>query len=580
MRKFSQIFPVLIFYLLSLIVHQNVYSQSEGTVSTELIIINCDRDVYIAGEELVFSLNLINGKVNVGNSSHIAYVVLRNEAQNVVLHISTIIENGIGWSSIYLPDTLSTGYYQLVAFTNFMRNFGEDAYATKQLIVANRFDNYFSNLHRDGGESDSSKRSLSDKSNSLVSIELNKGAFAIHEKVKLTVKPNSTSSISNFSISIVPKYAVCNDVDKGIIRETHIETIQFDQSKELYLKEVDGIYLSGSILDGISGKAIEGARLFLSTPDSLVNLKYTHSNALGRFHFHLPHIFQGRKVFVIPDTSTFIGDPKVILENKIELKRPFQPKIVKITDELIDYLKYSQSIVRIQKSYNLKYFSFEPLNMVANQGLPRVFSDPKFRIKLSEYESLNDFQEISRELIPYIRVRRRGNDYSVRMLNGQSSYTFFSSSPAIFLNGVPIGSIDKIKGYGSKELERIEIVNLPWRYGELLFSGILTVFLKPDIPIEPHLPSFTAIHHLDLLADHAVYKPQFNSNEEVTISAKPDFRQVLYWNPCSKANSNEPFEDVLYTGHLYGEYIVVVTGITDEGQCFSEVKLFEVKKIN
>ena len=105
----------------------------------ETIFLHTDRDLYVAGEDLFFDLTLFSEPHSTGETSGFAYLALQNE-KGIIRRVTVELEEKHAYGNIYLPDTLSSGYYELIAFTNWMRNAGEEWYFRKPLYIANRFD--------------------------------------------------------------------------------------------------------------------------------------------------------------------------------------------------------------------------------------------------------------------------------------------------------------------------------------------------------------------------------------------------------------------------------------------------------
>jgi hypothetical protein len=90
----------------------------------EEIFVQTDREIYIAGEEIWFSVFLFNRQnETLTGESRIAYFEILNPVNRPVLQKRIGLDRGTGSGRAVLPDTLSTGVYTLRAYTNWMKNF-------------------------------------------------------------------------------------------------------------------------------------------------------------------------------------------------------------------------------------------------------------------------------------------------------------------------------------------------------------------------------------------------------------------------------------------------------------------------
>lgn len=93
-------------------------------VPREEIFIHTDRIEYVAGENLWFSMYLIDRQSSRPSStSQIAYFELLNPENLPIVQKRFRIEKGFGPGQIILPDTLTTGRYTIRVYTNRMKNF-------------------------------------------------------------------------------------------------------------------------------------------------------------------------------------------------------------------------------------------------------------------------------------------------------------------------------------------------------------------------------------------------------------------------------------------------------------------------
>jgi len=94
------------------------------TFPREEIFAETDRNIYITGEDVWFSIWLITRQQEAAaDLSKIAYIEILSPAGRPVLQKRIGLDNGTGSGRISLPDTLNPGVYLLRAYTNWMKNF-------------------------------------------------------------------------------------------------------------------------------------------------------------------------------------------------------------------------------------------------------------------------------------------------------------------------------------------------------------------------------------------------------------------------------------------------------------------------
>lgn len=97
-----------------------------------------DRVYYSTGETVWFSAYLVNGKsTSLTGTSNNLYVELVS-SQSVLLDSKTIrMDGGLGKGDFELKDSIPSGWYNIRAYTNWMRNFGNDFVFQKRIYVSN-----------------------------------------------------------------------------------------------------------------------------------------------------------------------------------------------------------------------------------------------------------------------------------------------------------------------------------------------------------------------------------------------------------------------------------------------------------
>ncbi len=94
------------------------------SVPREEIYIHTDREEYISGENIWFSMYLVDRQsLTPSVISSIVYFEILNSENTPILQKRFLVDKGFGPGQVILPDSLSSGKYTIRAYTNWMKNF-------------------------------------------------------------------------------------------------------------------------------------------------------------------------------------------------------------------------------------------------------------------------------------------------------------------------------------------------------------------------------------------------------------------------------------------------------------------------
>ncbi|RXF67182.1 carboxypeptidase-like regulatory domain-containing protein [Arcticibacter tournemirensis] len=108
----------------------------------EKVHIHTDKPYYSVGDSIWFKAYIVNAEQNeLSNLSKILYVELINEKDSIKASLRLPVIAGLAWGDFTLTDSLTEGNYRLRAYTNWMRNFGEEYYFDKVIKIGSSFAN-------------------------------------------------------------------------------------------------------------------------------------------------------------------------------------------------------------------------------------------------------------------------------------------------------------------------------------------------------------------------------------------------------------------------------------------------------
>ncbi len=108
----------------------------------EKLYLQTDKPVYLQGDTLRLKAYLLNSDYRSPSAlSGILYVQLDDEAGKNIKRLMLPVSDGLAWADMALDTAVKQGNYTLRAYTNWMRNFGEDYIFKKKITISGHRDN-------------------------------------------------------------------------------------------------------------------------------------------------------------------------------------------------------------------------------------------------------------------------------------------------------------------------------------------------------------------------------------------------------------------------------------------------------
>jgi hypothetical protein len=107
----------------------------------EKVYLHTDRIYYFPGDDIWFKAYLIDAFDHLlTNHSNNLHVELISPASRIADSRTIRLEGGLGNGDFKLPDSIRSGRYKIRAYTNYMRNFSDQLFFSKEIIVINSAD--------------------------------------------------------------------------------------------------------------------------------------------------------------------------------------------------------------------------------------------------------------------------------------------------------------------------------------------------------------------------------------------------------------------------------------------------------
>jgi hypothetical protein len=539
--------------------------QSQSIMRGERVVLFSDRNLYIAGEQILFSACLqTEAEVNQTENSRVLYCELITPDGNKITGYKYLIKNSSAFGYLTIPKDITTGTYYLKAYTKFMRNSGPFYYhyTSIKIVNANRSEvqsipdnNYLS-------ESLSGEENLEKTRNSFL-ISTDKSHYTTRDTVHVSIEGIDTNQSlwKGLSLAVVPEFSISSDKVKLS------ENMQLGKGI-FYYPETRGLSITGKLTDIATGNPLPLSRVNLSILGRGRDFMAMQTDTGGRFFFSLPDYTGYRDLFLSSeniDTST----PKILVDND------YCTLPVQILSNIFTLTKQEREVA-YNMAVNLQLESYFKVDSIPDtkdyQGEDQAFyGKPNEILYINNYVQLPTLEEYFNEILTLVKVRKRQGQKYFKVLGTQSGLTDFE--PLTLVDLVAIDNPSKVLAISPANISRIEVVNRLYVKGDQTYGGIINIITKHGDFGGIDLPSSGVFINYGFLADSShypvIYPPMQHS---------PDTRNTLYWEPKFVLNKGNTGTAAFTTSDTPGKYLIILNGINSKGETFRQTSAIEVKK--
>jgi hypothetical protein len=550
---------------------QNFERKPPRNCPVEEIQMHISHESAFTGEICWFKIYCTSPSLPGAEISNLAFVELISSENNSILRKKIWLKNGEGTGEFEIPDNLSTGLYYILAYTNWLKNFGETSFFMKEMIIINPtqpFQNTINNL-------DSLVKqpaSTADKTDpDQLQLLPDKQIYAPRDLVSLKIEMTGIPGKKvpgNFSVSVYRKEPrmIFN------IKKNRVEDVIKKPDEISYLPDYKGIRFSGKLSD-LSGNIVTGAFTTSSLPGPGTDINSSITDSKGNFNFLLkPGEGERDIVVTVPDANT-----KISLEESFwnGFRNPPDSLFVGIDREVITYLKEKFAHFQIQKRFKTQYSKMKtPVSNVADSIV--FYSNPDQVIKINNYISLDSLGEYFYELVPSVKFIQRRDESSFSVIDPKT-FSNIVEKPGVFLDGVLYDNYTEIANIPVEEIDRMAIIPHTYYYKDFTFGGIIDIHTKKSdfnrVKILPNMTRF--IFPLANASEWKFVSPDYSTSD--SLGRIPDFRYLLHWEPYVKLDSTGEAAVHFYTGDDPGNFMIKVVGITGEGKILRAEKEIFIK---
>lgn len=528
---------------------------SASGILKERVILQTDKDFYLSGENLLFSLTTTDESQRPLHFSKVAYIELLSEIQpEVQVMIPVAKSNGHG--QLAIPENLPTGYYRLVAYTGFMRNEGAAVFARKLVAVVNPMTLDAGNISLGNTYKISNNYAgeilfVTDKKNYK---KRTPGRIEI-EGLPATIK-NISVSISGHMAFQIPedtlKLSSENQPDKKYIAEYEGHIIRgklVTEKDKPFNKNELSIYLSSP---GI------GPMIYRGKIDEAGNLSFITENLSLSEDIVTVISTKNSQKFVVDLLSPFAGGPLAALP------------VLEIDSALLGDIQQRNVALQVQKA-------FQQDSIPAKQAKHfSILPEPYKSFRLDEYTRFPTMEEVIIEFVSNVRFRKLDKMRRLAVISPElGEYTMGNS--LVLLDNIPVFDHELLLQYNPLLIEKIDVYPGKYVFGSSFFDGIVSfTTYKRDFSGFTLDATTTITSYPEMEAGKAFSAPDYNDGKKAPSNI-PDLRHTLLWIPEMKTEGRKTLSIPFSTSSYPGKFDVTITGISTDGQILTGKTTIEVE---
>jgi len=342
-----------------------------------------------------------------------------------------------------------------------------------------------------------------------------------------------------------------------------------------HLPEFDGHFVFGKVLKISDSSPVVGIDTYLAALDFPARLYVSQSDQKGNIMFELRK-FTGPKEITL---QTNLAQDSLY---KFEVNNPFSKQY---SSALVPSFTFNKNLDEqlLTRSINMQ---------TGNAFLPRIFLEkkqvltdslaffglPDEKYFLDDFTRFPTMEEVLREYVRGVLVRRRQKEFHFRMIDKLVPNTFYTTDPLVLLDGIPIFNINKLMELDPLKIKKIELMNSRYFLGSMSFTGITSFSTyKNDLAGFELDPRVLVMPYEGVQEQREFYSPKYD-NQTSAASRIPDFRNLLHWAPEVVTDASGKAQLQFYTSDQTGNYQVVIQGITEKGVAGSKTISFSVGK--
>jgi hypothetical protein len=516
----------------------------------ERVYVSTDKECYLAGENMWISVYCLDDAAGgYSQLSKVAYLEFYNK-EGLVSQIKLPLKEGRGCGRLQIPLSFATGNYSIAAYTQKYGGASKGEFNGKIVTV---FNTLSSQRVKDGVEVVPDDEplmgdgSLKGRCNWL-SVDVQTGK-ADGESVPVEIKnlsdKGASVSVSIYHIDPLGEMVGAYGYDRTTLLERKGD---FELSPEVdYAGEVIRVRISS----GGKKSDMKDVAVYMSAMGNTDDIYINTADEKGEAVYYTSNIYGTRDlVFEVEgDTSSMYNVE--ILQQKAHHRVAGIP-VLKISPKMKEALQSRGMDMQIAKRFEADtIFNLMPRreNSFIGTVEPRVY-------RLDDYTRFPVMEEVVREFVKDLRIRKEGDETVMRLLWGTKARAL------VLLDGVPVTDHSLVVGLDPHLVKEIVLYSRRYVLNNRIFDGVVKFnTYKGDMGGVKLARNVSVVNHRGVQ-----YPLAFLGDQLADMPNYPNFNNTIYWNPVVEIEKGGTVSFKCMKPQYKGRFRMVIEGLDSNAE--------------
>lgn len=376
---------------------------------------------------------------------------------------------------------------------------------------------------------------------------------------------NNSEIINTVNKNVINQIDLCLTLNNSVFNTPEFKNKFVEKPVKKWIPEIRDLSIGGMVRNKSNKEPLSDQRIYCTVLGNQPQIHSYLSDENGNFVFSLNQL-EGTKDVALTMDSIKNVDAEIIVfsdfSNRFPAFKDFPLQIDSTSKFLLQEMLRNQQV-----DYKFNELILNKIEYI--DTVPFPFQDVQASIMLADYISLPNMQEVFNEIVTYANARKRGKRFVLNVLN-ESTETIYDK-PLVLIDNLPIFNIDEVMKINPAKVEKIEVITMPYSFGEQTFKGIIKIKTKTDDFGGVRFSNETVflIYKTSSLSSKQLFP---NFNEQDVSANQPYFSNTIYWT-----NSSKNDEVSFFTSDEKGDFEVLVKRINSKGEVSRKILNLKVK---